>query len=118
MIGRGVRQGCPLSLILFNIYIEEMMREAIEEMTEGITVEGQLTNALRVANDQAKIAASQKGLQQMMDQLNKISEEYDMKINTKKTKIMRISSGKERTVKISIDEKNWNKLENSVTWKV
>ena len=41
----------------------------------------------------------------MMDRLNKISEEYDMKINIKKTKIMRITSGKERTVKISIDRK-------------
>jgi len=65
----------------------------------------EMTNALRFAYDQAMIAASQKGLQRMMDRLNKISEEYDMKINIKKTKIMRISSGKERTVKISIDGK-------------
>src|SRR6218665_2501648 len=82
-----------------------MMREAMEEMSEGIKVGGQLMNALRFADDQAMIAASQKGLQKMMDRQNKISEEYDMKINIKKTKIMRISSGKERTVKISIDEK-------------
>ena len=77
----------------------------MEEMPEGIKVGGQLTNALRFADDQAMIAASQKGLQRMMDRLNTISEEYDMKINIKKTKIMRISSGKERTVKISIDGK-------------
>ena len=31
-------------------------------MTEGIKVGGQLTNALRFADDQAMIAASQKGL--------------------------------------------------------
>src|SRR6218665_4160823 len=76
-----------------------MMREAMEEMTEGIKVGGQLTNALSFADDQTLIAASQKGLQWMMDRLNTISEEYDM------TKIMRISSGKERTVKVSIDGK-------------
>ena len=40
----------------------------------------------------------------MMDQLNKTSTDYDMKINIKKTKVMRISSGKDRTVKISIGE--------------
>ena len=62
VIGRGVWQGCPLSPILFNIYIEEMMREAMEEMPEGMKVGGQLTNALRFADDQAMIAASQKGL--------------------------------------------------------
>ena len=77
----------------------------MEEMPEGIKVGGQLTNALRFADNQAMIAASKKGLQRMMDRLNTISEEYDMKINIKKTKIMRISSGKERTVKISIDGK-------------
>src|SRR6218665_2922427 len=79
-----------------------MMREAVEKMTESIKVGGQLTNAQRFADDQAMIAASQKGLHRMMDRLNKISEEYDMKINIKKTKIMRINSGKERTIKISI----------------
>src|SRR6218665_1091082 len=33
------------------------------------------------------------------------NEQYDIKINIKKTKIMRISSGKERAVKINIDGK-------------
>ena len=72
MIGKGVQQGCPLSIILFNIYIEEMIREAIKETTEGIKEGGKLTNALRFADDQAMIAASQKGLQRMMDRLNEI----------------------------------------------
>ena len=102
-IGRGVRQGCPLSPILFNIYIEEVTRETLEEMTEGIKVGGKLIKALRFADDQAMMAGSQEGLQKMMDRLNRISMEYDMRINIKKTKVMKISRGGTETVRITLN---------------
>ena len=61
--------------------------------------------ALRFADDQAMLASTQEGLQKMMNRLNKISMEYDMKINIKKTKIMRISKGQVKTVNIILDGK-------------
>src|ERR1700733_8676094 len=88
-IGRGVRQGCPLSPILFNIYIEEIVREALEEVNEGIKVGERQIKALIFADDQAMLAGGQEGLQKIMDSLNKKSIEYDMKINIKKTKVMK-----------------------------
>ena len=36
----------------------------------------------------AVVANSQKGLQQIMDNLNKVTREFGMKINVKKTKVM------------------------------
>ena len=41
-IGRGVRQGCPISSLLFSIYAEVMMIEAMENCEEGIVVGGQV----------------------------------------------------------------------------
>ena len=50
-----------------------------------------IINTIRYADDKAVVPNSQKGLQQLMDNLNKVSREFGMKINVKKTKVMCIS---------------------------
>ena len=50
----------------------------LKGVTEDVKVEGRLTKPMRFADGQAMIAASQKGLQRMMDRPNKTSEEYDV----------------------------------------
>ena len=51
-IGKGVSQGCILSLCLFNLYAEYIMRNAgLEEAQAGIKIAGRnLTNNQRNAN--------------------------------------------------------------------
>ena len=90
-IGRGVRQGCCMSPLLFNIYAEAMMLEAMEGVEEGVKIGGNLLKDVRFADDQGMISGSESGLQKIMDALNSTATEYDMKINIKKTKVMRVS---------------------------
>src|SRR2546425_4965 len=55
VIGRGVRQGCPLSPLLFSILAEVMMIEALEDMEEGMSVGGRLVGDARFAEDRKSV---------------------------------------------------------------
>jgi len=63
LIGREVRQGCPHSPLLFNIYIEELITEALENTKEGVKVGGNIIKALRFVDDQPMLAGSKSDLQ-------------------------------------------------------
>jgi Reverse transcriptase (RNA-dependent DNA polymerase) len=62
--------------------------------------------AARFADDQAMVANTNAGLQRIMDSLHKTSEEYGMKINLKKAKVMRKSRNEGRKNKSKIDGEN------------
>ena len=59
-IGKGVRQGCILSLCLFNLYAEYIMRNAgLEEAQAGIKISWRNINNLRYADDTTLMAESE-----------------------------------------------------------
>jgi len=101
-LGRGVKQGCPFSPLLFNIYIQALIAEALENSEDGVRVGGTQVNAVRFADDQAMVSSSNAGLQRIMDSLIRTSE-YGMKIIIKKTKTMRISRTEGRKLIITIN---------------
>jgi hypothetical protein len=84
-IGRGVRQGCCLSLILFNVYSEYLTKEALEGL--GVfKIGGQIIHTLKYADDLVLLAKEEKVLHDMIDKLIEIGRCYVMEINVEKTK--------------------------------
>ena len=58
-IRKGVRQGCILSLCLFNLYAEYIMRNSgLEEAQTGIKIAGRNINNLRYADCTSLMAES------------------------------------------------------------
>ena len=58
---------------------------------------------VRFADDQGMVADSESGLQRLMDGLVRIAKQYDMTINVKKTKVMRVSRKGEGDIRIFIE---------------
>ena len=86
-IEKGVRQGCLVSPMLFNFYSEEVMRQSTEDLSwVGVNVSGRKLNNLRFADDIVLIATSPE--RPLLDEVDRVSSEYQLEISTKKTKTM------------------------------
>ena len=82
-------QGCILSLCLFNLYAEYIMRNArLEEAQAGIKMAGRNINNLRYADDTTLMAESEEELKSLLMKVKVESEKVVLKLNIQKTKIM------------------------------
>ena len=82
-IGKGVRQGCILSLCLFNLYAEYIMRNAgLDEAQARIKI------ARRNISDTTLMAESKKELKSLLMKMKEESEKVGLKLNLQETKIM------------------------------
>ena len=88
-IGKGVRQGYILSPCLFNLYAEDIMRNAgLDEAQTGMKTAGRNINNLRYADDTTLMAESEEELKSLLMKVTEESEKVGLKLNIQKTKIM------------------------------
>ena len=70
-IGKGVRQGCCLSPILFNFYSECVTKEALEGSGD-YKMGGQIIHTVKYADNFVLLTKEEKVIQDMIDKLIEI----------------------------------------------
>ena len=84
----GVYQGCLLSPTLFNIYMKQVISDALEDQTSTASTGGRTITNLHFAHDIDGFEGKEEELTNLVSHLDKASMRYEMEINTKETKLM------------------------------
>ena len=98
----GVRQGCLLSPTLFNILLERIMTDALEDHAGTVSIGGRTITNLRFADDIDGLAGTETELANLVERLDKTSAHYGMQISAEKTKLVTDNiNGISSTIKVS-----------------
>ena len=84
----GVRQGCLLSATLFNIFLERIMADALEDHVGTVSIRGKTVTNLRFAGDIDSLAGQEQELVKLVNHLEEASKAYGMQIIAEKTQLM------------------------------
>ncbi len=91
----GVRQGCVMSLWLFNIYMDRCIREmkvGVQDLGARLNVRGveQPMVVCLYADDTVLLAESEGMLQRVVDEFDRVCKRRKLKVNVGKIKVQEI----------------------------
>ena len=84
---KGVRQGCNLSPVLFNLFINDLPN-IFNEHCKPIKLNSSSINCLLYADDLVLLSETAEGLQNCFDKLSSYCDQWNLEVNTDKTKVM------------------------------
>ncbi|PIK45536.1 hypothetical protein BSL78_17607 [Apostichopus japonicus] len=96
----GVKQGCVMSGFLFLLVIDWMMRETTKD--NNTWIRWQMTSKLEdldFADDVALLSSSHSQMQKKTNSITGLASRVGLKVNKKKTKIMRMNNKKRMQLK-------------------
>ena len=84
----GLKQGCNLSPILFNIFINDLNEIFDKTFCQPAKIKNLTLNNLLYADNLVLVSETSSGLQNCLDRLQEYCDKWRLTINIKKTKTM------------------------------
>ena len=84
----GLKQGCNLSPLLFNLFINDFLTEVSMPFSHSPFLLDVPVNSLMYADDLVLVSRTKEGLQNLLDILHVFTESWFLKVNRSKTKTM------------------------------
>ena len=99
-INAGVKQGCPLSPLLFNLIIDEVI-EKLKKINVGIEIGRERICCMAFADDLVLISEERIHMQMLLEVSKRFLDQKGLRANPKKCASLRVvPAGKKRTMKV------------------
>lgn len=92
-MAKGIRQGCPLSTMLFNLLIADMEEYMKKGRWGDLRLRDGKVYTLMYADDMVVLAEEDQGIRALISRLERYLDKKGLKLNVEKTKIMRFRKG-------------------------